>query len=432
MTVARVDLWGTRIGAVAWDARRGLGFFEYDPSFRASGIQLAPLQMPLSDRVFSFPALARETFHGLPGMLADSLPDRFGNAVIDGWLASQGRTPASFHPVERLCYTGVRGMGALEFQPALSLDGDAAESLDLGALVSLANEVLNDRAGFVASLSAPNTEAVRAILRVGTSAGGARAKAVVAWNEETGELRSGQVDLPPGFTHWILKFDGVHGNRDRELDDPLGFGRVEYAYHRMARAAGIEMTESRLLEEGGRAHFLTRRFDRGDDGSKLHMQSLAAIAHLDFNQSGVHSYEEAMFVMRRLGLTAGELEQQLRRAAFNVVARNQDDHVKNIAFLMDRRGVWSLSPAFDVTYAYNPDGAWTGLHQMSINGERDGFLRSDFQALERTLAMRRGVALSILDEVVAEVRRWPEHAEAVGVDERVAASIGATHRTDLG
>jgi serine/threonine-protein kinase HipA len=434
VTVARVDLWGTRIGAVAWEPERRLGYFEFDPEFLESGIEVAPLTMPLSERVFGFPALARETFHGLPGLVADSLPDRFGNAVIEAWLASQGRSAESFNPVERLCYTGVRGMGALEFHPALGPVARPPEELDVAALVRLADEVLNDRQRFVARLTASGADAgaVQDILRVGTSAGGARAKAVVAWNPETGELRSGQVDAGAGFTHWLLKFDGVHGNRDRELDDPLGFGRVELAYHRMALAAGLEMSQSRLLEENGRAHFLTRRFDRTEDGGKLHMQTLAAIAHLDFNLAGAHSYEEALLVMRRLGLPAASLEQMLRRAAFNVVARNQDDHVKNVAFLMDRRGRWSLAPAYDVTYAYNPDGAWTGQHQMSLNGERDGFVPADFTAVEKRASLRRGCALEVLGEVTEAVRGWPGHAAAAGVAEETAARIGATHRLDLG
>jgi serine/threonine-protein kinase HipA len=437
MTVARVDLWGTRIGAVAWDPDAEVGVFEYDRAFLASGIQIAPLQMPLSAAVYAFPALARAAFHGLPGLLADSLPDRFGNAVIDAWLASRGRTPESFDPVERLCYTGVRGMGALEFAPALGPAVGPSARLDVAALVELADLVLNDRARFTARIGDRADEAAGAVadlLRVGTSAGGARAKAVVAWNPASGELRSGQVGVAAGFTHWILKFDGVHGNRDRELDDPLGFGRVEHAYHRMALAAGVEMTECRLLEENGRAHFLTRRFDRPGDGAgaqKLHMQSLAALAHLDFNLPGAHSYEEALLVIRRLDLGTSTAEQMLRRAAFNVVARNHDDHVKNVAFLMDRRGAWRLAPAFDVTYAYNPDGPWTSRHQMSLNGERDGFVRGDFTALEKAASLRRGCALEILDEVVAAVRAWPEHAAASGVSDESAARVGATHRLDL-
>ncbi len=430
MTTARVELWGSRIGAVHWDAGRALGFFEYDPAFAASGIEVAPLTMPLGRRPYSFPALPRDSFAGLPGMLADVLPDRFGNAVIDAWLAARGRTPESFNPVERLCYTGQRGMGALEFSPALGPRPRSDEPLDVAALVALADAVLTDREHFVALLSdRPQPSAVQDILRVGTSAGGARAKAVIAWNPQTGEVRSGQVDAAAGFSHWLLKFDGVRGNRDRELADPQGYGRIEYAYHLMARAAGVEMTESRLLHENGRSHFVTRRFDRDPEvGTKRHMQSLAAIAHYDFNAAGAHSYEQAMLVMRRLGLPMAAIEEQFRRMLFNVLARNQDDHVKNIAFLMDRRGQWSLSPAFDVTYAYNPDGAWTGRHQMSIAGKREAFDVADFVACGKSVSLRRSGAEELLDHVRGAVREWPRFAEQAGVDGDTAARIGAVHR----
>lgn len=431
MTVAAVELWGRRIGAVSWDAERELAFFEYDPAFVRSGIQVAPLTMPLAERVFSFPALPRATFHGLPGLLADVLPDRFGNALIDAWLASQGRTPESFDPVERLCYTGRRGMGALEFSPALGERAKRSERLDVEALVDLAGAVLTDRAALVARLGEDDSEAFHDLLKVGTSAGGARAKAVIAWNPETGEVRSGQLEAPEGFSYWLLKLDGVRGNLDRELEDPQGFGRIEYAYHRMARAAGIEMTECRLLEEGGRSHFATRRFDRTDSGRKLHLQSLCALAHLDFNLAGAHAYEQALGVLRRLDLGMDAIEEQFRRMAFNVLARNQDDHTKNIAFLMDRSGRWSLTPAFDLTYAYNPSGAWTSRHQMTVNGKRDGFALADFEACGRALSLGRGRARAIVEEVRAAVLGWPACAERAGVPDDVAAAIGAEHRTGL-
>ena len=429
MTSAAVKLWGTRIGAVSWDAEQSLGFFEYDPAFLASNIEVAPLSMPLAESIYSFPALPKETYFGLAGMLADVLPDRFGNALIDAWLASRGRTPESFNPVERLCYTGTRGMGALEFEPAMGAHSQTSEPLDIAALVELAGDVLAGRESFKARLEGEESAAaVRDILRVGTSAGGARAKAVVAWNPETGELRSGQVDVAQGFSHWLLKFDGIAANRDKELADPTGYGRIEYAYHRMALAAGIEMTECRLLHENGRAHFMTRRFDRTETGAKLHMQSLCAIAHLDFNLAGAHSYEQALFTMRRLGLPMADLEQQFRRAAFNVIARNQDDHTKNIAFLMSKTGEWSLSPAFDVIYSYNPDGAWTGQHQMTLNGKRDGFERADFEAAGKTVALKRGRALAILDEVAQAVQHWKEFAKEGGVPSELADRIAQAHR----
>ena len=432
MTVAEVRLWGRTIGAVSMDPDRGYASFQYTSAFVGSGIQVAPLAMPLGRRVYTFPELPRQTFHGLPGLLADSLPDRYGNALIDAWLAVQGRAPQTFNPVERLCYTGARGMGALEFRPGTGPRPAPSRTLEVGALVRLAGEVLTHRAGLAASFAdSDRQQALRDILRVGTSAGGARAKAVIAWNPATNEVRSGQTRAPEGFGHWILKFDGVRGNRDRELEDPTGYGAIEYAYHRMARAAGIEMTECRLLEEGGRRHFMTRRFDRGERGEKLHMQSLGALAHLDYNQPGAVGYEQALRVMRRLGLPMASLEEQVRRMAFNILARNQDDHVKNIAFLMDRAGTWSLSPAFDMTYSYNPDGAWTGSHQMTLNGKRDGFVLADFEACARSASMKRGRAGALVREVLEAVRRWPALAEEAGVPPQTVAAIAATHRLDL-
>ncbi len=355
MTVANVNLWGRTIGAVSWDSERSLGHFEYTPAFTDSGIEVAPLMMPLSDQIYSFPGLPRETFHGLPGLLADSLPDRFGNALIDTWLAKEGRSPASFNPVERLCYTGTRGMGALEFTPAAGPSPKQARTIDVQALVELASEILTQRNRVQGSFASPDREtALQDILRVGTSAGGARAKAIIAWNPDSNTVRSGQVDAGKGFSYWLLKFDGVAGNRDKEMEDPSGYGLIEYAYYLMAQAAGIQMSECRLLQEHGRNHFMTRRFDRTAEGHKLHMQSLCALQHYDFNQAGAYSYEQALRAMRTLGLPMAQIEEQYRRMAFNIVARNQDDHVKNIAFLMDPSGNWSLSPAFDMTYSYNP------------------------------------------------------------------------------
>ena len=431
MTVAEVKLWGTTIGAVSWDDGRGSANFEYDSSFLRSGRQVAPLTMPLGTAIYSFPALAQETFHGLPGLLADSLPDRFGNAVIDAWLAAQGRRPGDFNSVERLCYVGVRGMGALEFVPATGPEYRQS-AVEVAALVELAGEILTRRRGFTGSLRTPQRQqALQSILRVGTSAGGARAKAIIAWNPATGEVRSGQIAVGDGFSCWLLKFDGVAGNRDRELDDPQGYGQIEYAYHRMAQAAGITMAECRILREGGRNHFMTRRFDRTPAGGKIHMQSLGALAHYDFNQPGANSYEQALGVIQRLGLGKPAVEEQFRRMAFNVVARNQDDHVKNIAFLMDRSGHWSLAPAFDLTYSYNPAGRWTGAHRMSLNGKREGFAAGDFAACARNAAMRRGRAADILRQVRDAVRRWPEFAALAGVPDAAARRLAAAHRTDL-
>ena len=431
VTVARVRLWGRTIGAASWDDDRGFAHFEYDPAFIPGGREIAPLTMPLASEIYSFPALPRQTFHGLPGLLADSLPDRFGNALIDAWLARQGRDSDDFDAVERLCYVGTRGMGALEFVPATGPKHRSAR-VDVAALVELAGEILTKRAALGGSLApARRQRALQDILRVGTSAGGARAKAVIAWSPETGKVRSGQVKAGDGFSHWLMKFDGVAGNKDKELEDPRGYGLIEYAYHLMARAAGIRMTECRILRENGRHHFMTQRFDRTETGGKIHMQSLGALAHYDFNQAGAYSYEQALRVIDRLGLGKDAAEEQFRRMAFNVAARNQDDHVKNIAFLMDRSGRWRLSPAFDVTYSFNPQGRWTGAHQMTLNGKRDGFEVDDFVACARNASLKRGRATAIVREVQEAVSRWREFAEAAGVPGETTRRIAAAHRTQL-
>ncbi|MDZ4198857.1 MAG: HipA domain-containing protein [Kiritimatiellia bacterium] len=427
--IAEVQLWGRTIGAVSMEEGRDAATFQYDSDFAESGIEVSPVRMPLSTQVYSFPALPRNTFHGLPGLLADSLPDSFGNALVDAWLATQGRTPESFSAVERLCYTGKRGMGALEFAPVLGPKPRRAMMIEVDALVRLAGEVLTHRNSLQGYFNREGQEkALEDILRVGTSAGGARAKAVIAWNRETNEVRSGQIAAHEGFDFWLLKFDGVKGNKDKELDDPKGFGAIEYAYHRMARAAGIAMAECRLMEENGRRHFMTRRFDRLAGGEKLHMQSLCAMAHFDFNHAGAYAYEQAMLTIRQLRLPMTAQEEQFRRMAFNIVARNQDDHVKNIAFLMNKKGEWSLAPAFDVTYSYNPSGSWTATHQMTMNGKRDGFTLADFKACAKSALMKRGRAAAILEEVHAAVQRWPEFAAEAGLTDEWRVRIQKTHR----
>lgn len=349
--------------------------------------------MPLSSRIYSFPTLQPETFHGLPGLLADSLPDRFGTMLIDAWLARSGRMPGSFNAVERLCYTGSRGMGALENAPATRLAAPGASRIEIDNLVELASEVLTHRNNLKEWFDKEGkATALQDILRVGTSAGGTRAKAVIAWNPKTNEVQSGQVKAGSGFEYWLMKFDGVSGNKDKELEDPQGYGAIEHAYYRIAIDAGIAMSPSRLFEENGRRHFLTKRFNRLDGGGKLHMQSLCGMAHYDFNQAGAYSYEQALQVVRRLGLPMATTQEQFRRMVFNIVARNQDDHVKNIAFLMDRSGNWSLSPAFDLTYSYQPSGKWTSSHQMTMNGKRSGFTLADFKACAKSASMKRGRA----------------------------------------
>lgn len=424
MTDATVRLWGRDIGAVSWLADRGVAAFQYMPEFVDSGIQLAPVEMPLREEPYEFPGLPREAFKGLPGMLADALPDKFGNALIDAWLVAQGRAAGRFNPVERLCYIGTRGMGALEFHPMLAGVAGRSRPVDIDALTRLANDVLNHRGQLAGVLGGEDDqEALEDILRVGTSAGGARAKAILAWNPQSGEFRSGQVKAGEGFSYWLLKFDGISGNRDKELADPQGFGLVEYGFHLLAVAAGIDMSECRIHREGGRAHFMTRRFDRSAGGRKLHMQSLAAMRHFDFNAAGAYSYEQAVETIRRLGLPALDIEQQFRRAVLNVLIRNQDDHVKNIAFLMNRAGEWRLSPAFDVSYAYNPDGSWTHQHQMSLNGKRDHFELDDLVRFGVFCGFKSPRARAVIDEIQVQVGQWMRFAEQAGVEERMAAAI---------
>ena len=415
-SLIEIRLWGTRIGAVVLEKNTQFASFQYDENFTNSGIQLAPLTMPLNRRIYRFPELSFNTFQGLPGLLADSLPDRFGNALINAWLASQGNTPDSFNALERLCYIGKRGMGALEFYPLKGPSVKTSKKINIDLLVELASDILSHRKQLNVSFDdKKKSNALKEILLVGTSAGGARAKAVIAWNPETNEVKSGQLEAGPGFEHWLLKFDGVSGNKDKELEAPKGYGAIEYAYYKMAVDAGITMMPCRLFEENGRRHFMTRRFDRKSDGSKLHKLSLCGMAHLDFNQPGVHSYEQAILTIRQLKLSIKTVEQLFRRMTFNIIARNQDDHVKNIEFLMDRQGKWSLAPAFDITYSYQPFGKWTFSHQMSMNGKRDNFEFLDFRAFAKNALMPRGRAEKIVKEVTEVVASWKSYAEAAGV-----------------
>lgn len=370
MTIASVYLWGTKIGVVSFDSATGLGSFEYEEQFLTSGIEVAPLTMPLSTRIYSFPELSPISFHGLPGLLAESLPDKFGNAIINAWLQAQGRSVASFDPVERLCYTGNRGMGALEYVPALGPTASEDESIQVDRLVHFASAILQAREELQFS---ENGSAMKEIIRVGTSAGGARAKAVIAWNRETGDIRSGQIDAGSGYEYWLLKFDGVSQN-----------------------------------------------------GDKLHMQSLGGIAHYDFNIAGAYSYEQAVEVMRKLHLPKAEIYQFFLRMVFNVMARNQDDHVKNISFLMDRKGKWSLAPAYDVTYAYNPGGMWTGSHQMTIHGKRDNITKEDLLLAGETMGLRKSEMNLAIDKVADSLSHWHEFSCEAELDESIAEKIKET------
>ncbi len=429
---AIVKLWGDTVGAVSWLDDRAYGIFEYDRDFLKKGLDISPLHMSLNearrgDARFFFSSLNKDTFLGLPGLLADTLPDKFGNSIIDSWLSRNGRDSSSFSPIERLCYTGKRGMGALEFFPAVIDQYDDSVPVEVSELVKLAQEIMSRRTGMAAQLGgaeADNADAIMDILRVGTSAGGARPKAVIAMNN-AGRILSGQAEAPKGYDYWLLKFDGV---TDLELGEPGAYGRIEYAYYLMAKAAGINMTECRLLEENGRAHFMTKRFDR-INGKKQHMQSLCGIAHYDFNMAGAYSYEQAFEVMRRLRLSKAEATEQYRRMLFNIIARNQDDHTKNISFLMNPKGKWKLSPAYDVTYSHNPAGKWTNQHQMSVNGKRDHFTREELINTGKSISISRPQV--IMNDVVAAVEQWPEYAKDVGVKEKVILEISKHHRKNL-
>jgi len=423
VSAADVFLWGVRIGRVAVRPDEYFAVFRYDRDFIGSGIEPSPLEMPVVDKDYQFIDLAEQSFHGLPGLLSDSVPDKFGNAVIDAWLTSQGRPSGSFTAIERLCYTGSRGMGALEYRPAIGEETKRGEKLEVDALVSLASRILNARRQGYANISDIDTD-LASILKIGTSAGGARAKVLVAWNEKTGELRSGQIKAPKGYGYWLLKLDGVNANGDKEDDDKCGYGRIEYAFHLMAKAAGIEMSDCRLFDDGKRAHFITRRFDREADGGKRHMLTLGALAHYDFNMAGAYSYEQAFSVLRQVVNDESAAEELYRRALFNVFAMNCDDHVKNIAFLMDKAGVWTLAPAYDMAFSYNPNGAWTSQHQMTFNGKRRGFDENDFAAVGRSACLTKLKIRRALEQVRAAVVRWPEFASVAHVDDESATQIG--------
>ncbi|MCQ2103007.1 MAG: type II toxin-antitoxin system HipA family toxin [Fibrobacter sp.] len=445
MIAVEVKLWGTTIGALSMQEGESVAHFEYAPSFIGAGIEPSPITMPVSRRVYTFPLLSN-TFKGLPGLFADSIPDKFGNRLIDSWLIKQGRNPESFTALERLCYTGNRGMGALEFYP---IEGPAANEndiLDVENLRNFAASILDSRKNFKASIGKTGNSKTDAtskpaafrtkkqqqtfeqILRVGTSAGGARAKVLIALNEASGEIRSGQVANGENFSYWLLKLDDVQNNSDKEKADLQGYGPIEYTYYQMAQAAGIQMSECCLLENSGHRHFMTRRFDRLAGGKKLHYQSLCGLAHYDFNAAGAYSYEQAITVVKQLGLGYDALEELFRRAAFNICARNQDDHAKNFGFLMNKRGEWSLAPAFDMTYAYNPGGLWTGTHQLTFNGKRDNFTVEDFKAVAKFAGLKQGRYKKILAEVQNAVSQWNKFAKSNEVRAEYIKQIKAAHR----
>ncbi|MBQ8722274.1 MAG: type II toxin-antitoxin system HipA family toxin [Paludibacteraceae bacterium] len=415
VNLAHVKIWGEMVGYLFWREDNQTATFEYTPEFKKLGLDLSPIVMPLtSQRVYSFSNISRETFLGLPGLFADSLPDAYGKALLDRWLASNGRNFAN--PVERLCYQGKRSMGALEFEPAHNDYLETSSNIEIDSLVATAREVLNQREAFSTNMS-DTKEALINIIKVGTSAGGQRAKAIIAYNDTTKEVRSGQIDAPEGFEHWLLKLDGVTNN---ELGDPQHYGKIEYIYHLLAKEAGINMAECRLLEENGRAHFMTKRFDRHKN-DKIHMQTLCGIAHYDYKMLRAYSYEQAFQIMRRLRLPYNQAEEMYRRMVFNVVARNQDDHTKNISFLMNRTGKWSLSPAYDVSWAYNPQGDWTSKHQMSINNKWDDITREDLVTVAQNMNIKHHN--EIIEQVTDAVSHWRKLATEYEIPEETIRQI---------
>lgn len=425
--LAEVVLWGTTIAVVRWDEQAEVADFQYTSEFLDFGIEVAPVVMPVSKQVYRFANLNKATFKGLPGMLADVLPDKFGNALIDQWLIKQGRSPSDFNPIERLCYTADRAIGALEFKPTQRFfDHDETSQIEMDKMVRLASLVLQKKQFEIDSHDLDG-QALEQILQIGTSAGGARAKAIINWNEKDNIILPGHVKPQAGFDGWLIKFDGVTENKDKELADPLGYGRIEYAYYLLARKAGIEIMESRLLEEGGRAHFMTKRFDRMGD-EKIHMTSLCGLGHFDFNDPTATSYEQAFLLARQIQVPRDHVAQLFKRMVFNLVFRNQDDHTKNIAFLMDRNGHWRLSPAFDVAYSYNPQGLWTSKHQMSVNGKRDDFVLADLLSAGEKTGLSKQKIKHIIDEVLGCLQLWPDCAEKAGVHHDMMLSIGETFR----
>lgn len=421
MTFAEVILWDRKIGTVALPDDGNIATFRYDRDFLGSGIELSPVTMPLSARQYSFAGLTYATFHGLPGLLADSLPDRFGNTIIDQWLARQGRDPSSFNAVERLCYTGKRGMGALEFRPALGPDYDKNDRIRVNELVQLASDILNKRSDMHVQA---DDSAMRQILQIGVSAGGARAKAIIAWSPATNDIRSGQIEAGQGYEYWLIKFDGVSKNGDHDLKDPPVYTRIEYAYYLMAKAAGINMNECRLFEENGLYHFMTKRFDRENGtGRKLHMQTLGAIAHYDYNEPAAYSYEMAASVLRKMKLPQSDMEQLCLRMIFNVLTKNNDDHVKNISFLMNRKGEWSLSPAYDLTLSYNPENRWLKAHQMSVNGRRADITEDDILSCAAVMDIPRSKCRTMLERIKSAVSEFPRFAEQAHLTDTAAENV---------
>ena len=420
INAVEVFLWGTKIGTLYQPENTQYVRFEYDPAFRGSHIEVAPFMMPLSEKIYAFPELPIETFQGLPGMIADSLPDRFGNEVINQWLIKQGRKAETVSALERLCYSGKRSMGALEYVPQTGPESSNV-IVDVTRMTELAENILAQKQSAIETAS---DATIAQIMEIGSSAGGARAKAVIAWNEETDEIRSGQIDAGEGFRYWIMKFGGIKTNGDHGVIDKKQYTQVEYAYYLMAKDCGIDMTECRLYQKDGLTHFITERFDR-QNGRKVHMQSLGALIHSDYNNPGSCSYESYASYARRLGVGKDGIEQIFIRAVFNIAAQNCDDHVKNFSFLMDRRGNWTLSPAYDLTYAYNPDNKWLSKHQMTFNGKMTDISGSDLLQFGKNIGVSVAFCKKTLDRVKTVIKDWPKYAEIAGVGEERMREIAS-------
>lgn len=429
MNLAEVKIWGELVGAVAWDQQNELATFEYAPQFKKSNVELSPLKMPLQDskNIYAFPELRRarnspyDTFKGLPGLLADVLPDKYGNQLINQWLAQQGREQDSMNPVEMLCFIGSRGMGALEFEPSSIKEHKNTFAIEIESMVDLAQRMLYQRNSFGANLQIEEEKAVMDILKIGTSAGGARPKAVIAYNEKTGEVKSGQTKAPQGFEHWLIKLDGVS---DVQLGTSKGYGCVEMAYYLMATECGIDMMPSTLLEENGRAHFMTKRFDRNGSDTKHHIQTFCALKHFDFNLVNSFSYEQLFQTMRELKLDYQASEQMYRRMVFNVLARNCDDHTKNFSFMLKQHGQWELAPAYDICHAYRPGSEWVSQHALSINNKRKNITRQDLLLVGEAIHCKK--AASIITEISEAVNQWKKHAKEVGVNPKLIRAIDDT------
>lgn len=423
ISTAYVNIWNKRVGAVAWNENDGTATFEYEPSFIQSGLDLAPITMPIGEsRIYRFSEHRNTTtFKGLPGLLADALPDKYGNALINQWLIQNNRAPNSLNPLETLCFIGKRAMGALEFEPTVPKAQNISVKLEIDGLIEITSKILSGRQEFTTKLDAEQEKAMQAILKIGTSAGGARAKALIAFNEKTGEIRSGQANAPKGFNHYLIKFDGID---DDQFGTSKGYGRVEMAYYKMAVDAGINMMESELLEENNRAHFITKRFDRIPNKGKVHVQSFCAMRHYDFTDIDVYSYEDLFETMRMLVLPYPQAEQLFRRMTFNVMARNCDDHTKNFAFVMEKNGEWGLSPAFDVCHAYRPSSAWVSQHCLSINGKRNNINRADL--LEVAKKMNIKGASDMITEIDQIIENWADYAIEQKVDLELRDAIQST------